>query len=59
MDKEKQVSEKVYEGLKTEITAGKLMFPPHDEYKKGWNDAMTKALGIVKRYEEGNGLFQL
>lgn len=51
------VSSSVYDGLKTEITASKLMFSA-DEYAKGWNEAMNKALRIIQSYREGKGLFQ-
>lgn len=52
------VSGSVFDWMKSEVTASMIMGLPDDEYKKGHNDAMRKALGIVKRYKEGNGLFQ-
>lgn len=50
---------KSFEGLKTDITASKLILPPNDDYKKGWNDAMDKALRFVRLYEKKEGLFQI
>lgn len=47
-----------YEGIITEITAKKLLFPPNDDYKKGHNDGIDKALTTVRNYERGDGLFQ-
>jgi len=50
--------EEVLKGLKTEIGASRLMLPPNDDYKKGWNDALNKALSLIKNYQDGKGLFQ-
>lgn len=47
-----------YYGMITEITAKKILFGPEDDYKKGHNDAMDKALTTVRNYEKGEGLFQ-
>jgi hypothetical protein len=52
------VSSSVFDWMKSEVTASMIMGLPDDEYKKGHNDAMRKALRIIKDYKEGNGLFQ-
>lgn len=52
------VSSSVFDWMKSEVTASMIMGLPDDEYKKGHNDAMRKALRIIKDYKEGKGLFQ-
>jgi len=58
MSKSKELEKSDYHGMITEITAKKLLFGPNDDYKKGHNDAMDKALQTIRNYEKGNGLFQ-
>lgn len=47
-----------FRGIITEIVAKKLLLPPNDDYKRGHNDAIDKALETVRLYEKGDGLFQ-
>lgn len=47
-----------FAGLKTQVGASRLMMGPEDDYKKGWNDALTKAMSLIKQYQDGEGLFQ-
>ena len=46
-----------FEGIINEIVAGKsLSIGVGDNY---WNRASDRAIAIVKKYQEGRGLFQL
>lgn len=47
----------IYQALKTEITAGKVMFVKDDKDRL-WNQALDKALRHIKMYENEQGLFQ-
>lgn len=55
----KEFWDKSFNGLKTEIGANRLMMPPHDDFKKGYNQAMNKALHFVEMYKNKEGLFQI
>lgn len=60
MEKEiEKLSEFLYNSMRTEMISSKIMGLPNDDYKEGFNQAMEKALKILKNYKEGNGLFQM
>lgn len=46
------------EGLRNEIGANRTLVPT-DDYNKGWNAAMTEAIRFIRRYERGEGLWQI
>jgi hypothetical protein len=46
------------EGAMTEIGAGRCMFPKN-EVERTWNNACERALNILSRYRDGEGLFQI
>jgi hypothetical protein len=45
------------EGAMTEIGAGRCLFPK-TEVDRMWNEATNRALRILERYKNGEGLFQ-
>lgn len=48
---------KEFEGCITEIGANKSLSAV-DDYNKGWNDASDHAIHFIRKYINGNGLFQ-
>lgn len=46
------------EGIRTEIGANRTLVPK-DDYNKGWNDAMNEAIRFIRKYEKGEGLWQV
>lgn len=46
------------EGLRNEIGANRTL-NPKDEFNKGWNAGMTEAIRFIRRYERGEGLWQV
>ena len=52
---------KIYPELKgaiQEIRAGEVLIPKTSE-ELAWNNASERAINIVQRYIDGNGLFQI
>lgn len=45
-------------GLRTELIASHTLGTP-DDYWKGHNDGLSKAVNKIDRYLEGKGLYQL
>lgn len=57
----KEVSKEVKDVLgwiRTEIIAGGVLIPT-SEAEKAWNSANERAVSILEKYKEGEGLFQL
>lgn len=48
----------VLEGLRTEIGASRAL-TPSDNYNKGRNAGMNEAIKLIRRYERGEGLWQI
>lgn len=46
-----------FEGIATEIRAGKVLSPKNDA-DTAWNNASDRAIRIIKKYGRGEGLFQ-
>lgn len=46
------------EALRKEITAAIIIGLPNDDYKRGFNNALKRALVLLNQYEKGEGLFQ-
>ncbi len=56
----KSVSEetrKALEGARTEAGANMTLVPTND-YSRGWNAGIQKAIDFIEAYERGEGLFQ-
>lgn len=53
-----KITKEEFEGIRTEINAGKVLFV-RSEADKAWNDSADRCLRIVERYKERKGLFQL
>jgi len=53
----KIISKKDFDYIISEITAGMVMHVK-DEVDKAWNEASKRANMIVKKYRDGEGLFQ-
>ena len=47
-----------YKWIITELHAG-MVLEPKDEADRMWNHCTLRAISIVKKYEQGIGLFQL
>jgi len=45
-------------GMCTEVQA-KMIINPNNDHQRGFNDALKWVVRLVKRYEKGEGLFQL
>lgn len=45
-------------GVRTEIGAGKVMFPKSDA-DRAWNSCADRATRIISNYLDGEGLFQI
>lgn len=50
--------ENACDGIKSELTAAMILNGPEDGFKEGFNTAMKRALTVVERYKNGEGLFQ-
>ena len=46
------------EGLRTEIGANRTLVAT-DDYNKGFNAGMTEAIRFIRKYEKGEGLWQI
>lgn len=46
------------EGLRTEIGAARTLVA-RDDYNKGFNAGMTEAISFIRKYEKGEGLWQV
>jgi hypothetical protein len=55
---ERQRTKRSLHGIKTQVGASRLIMGPKDDYKKGWNEALTKVLNLIEDYQDGKGLFQ-
>jgi len=50
-------TKKALQGLRTEIVAGKILFP-QTEVDRAWNSCADRALRILDKYAKGEGLLQ-
>jgi hypothetical protein len=48
-----------WRGLLTEIGAGRSLFGSNSHDREIWNAATERAMNIVERYRDGEGLFQI
>ena len=53
-----QKEKNAIEGAMTEIGAGRCL-APKNELERTWNAAHERALDILQKYKDGEGLFQI